>query len=394
MGDDARLDGLPSGATVVELGGKTVYVVGTAHVSKKSVQDVREAVAAAKPDAVAIELCEPRYRGMRQKDAWRETNLFRVIKEKKAAFLFAQLLMQAFYRRLGKQLETEPGAEMLAAADAAEACGARLELIDRRIDVTLKRVWRHLGFWQRCKLAFLLAGSLFGDGGISADDVEALKESDQMAGMMEGMGKAFPQIKKRLIDERDVYLGEKIRRLDASRVVAVVGAGHVPGMVRAMKEEHDLAELESLPAPGWWSKVWPWLVPAAVVALIGWGFWHGGVERGIDSVVIWTAVNAGLAALGALLALAHPLTVLAAAAAAPFTSLNPTVAAGWVAGLAEVWLRPPKVGDFERLPGDMETAGRFLRNPVVRILLVVVLVNLGSTLGTAVAIPWIAAHGG
>jgi pheromone shutdown-related protein TraB len=394
MGEDARIEGLPSGTTVVELEGKTVYVVGTAHVSKKSVEDVRAAVEAVRPDAVAIELCEPRYKGMRGKAAWRETNLFRVIKEKKATFLLAQLIMQSFYRRLGKKLETEPGAEMMAGADAAAECGARLELIDRRIDVTLKRVWRHLGFGQRCKLACLMVGAMFGDDEISEEDVEQLKEGDQMAGMMEGMGKAFPQIKKRLIDERDVYLGEKLRRVEGRRVVAVVGAGHVPGMVKAMHEEHDLAELESLPPPGAWSKIWPWLIPVAVVALIAWGFWHGGVQRGIDSVLIWTGVNAALAGLGALLALAHPLTILVAAVAAPFTSLNPTVAAGWVAGLAEAWLRPPKVGDFEKLPEDMETVGRFIRNPVVRILLVVVLTNLGSTLGTAVAIPWIAGHGG
>lgn len=396
VGPEGGPAGVPAGVTVVERpGGGTVWIVGTAHVSKKSVEDAHATVEAVRPDAVAIELCEPRWKGMRQKDAWRETNLFRVIKEKKATFLLAQLLMQAFYRRLGKKLETEPGAEMLAAADAAESTGARLELVDRRIDVTLKRVWRHLGAWQKWKLAFLLVGSLFGgEDEVSAEDVEALKERDEMAGMMEGMGKAFPEIKKRLIDERDVYLAEKLRRVEGERIVAVVGAGHVPGIVAAMEEPHDLEALESLPEPGWWGKAWPWVIPAAVVALVAWGFWHGGVERGIDSVVIWTAVNAALAGLGALLALAHPLTILAAAVAAPFTSLNPTVAAGWVAGLVEAWVRPPKVADFERLPEDMEGTWRFLRNPVVRILLVVVLTNLGSVLGTAVAIPWIAGHGG
>ena len=280
---------------------------------------------------------------------------------------------------------------MTAAADAAKEAGARLELVDRPIDITLKRVWGHLSFWQRCKLATLLVSSLWGsDDDLSDADIEALKESDQMAGMMEGMGKAFPQIKKRLIDERDVYLAEKIRRIDAPTVVAVVGAGHVPGIVKAIETPHDLAPLEELPPPSPWSKILAWGIPALVVALIVWGFWHGGFKTGIDSVVVWTAVNAVCAGAGALLAFGHPLTILAAAVAAPITSLNPTIAAGWVAGLVEAALRPPVVADFERLPDDMEHTFRFLRNPVMRILMVVILANIGSVIGTAVAIPWIA----
>ena len=383
---------LPSGATVVELEGKTVYIVGTAHVSAQSVQDVRAAVAAVQPDVVAIELCEPRYQGLVKKEAWRNTNLFQLIKQKKATFLLAQLALQAFYRRLGKQLEVEPGAEMLAGAACAEETGARLELIDRRIDLTLKRVWRHLGFWQRIKLFGTLAGAMFSTDEIAAADVEALKKQDQLEAMMGEMGQAFPEIKKRLIDERDVYLAQKLRAAPGTRIVAVVGAGHVPGILKSIRADAPLAELERLPPPSRWSKIWPWLIPAAVVALIAWGFVHGGAERGVDSIVIWVGVNGALAALGAALAWAHPLTILAAFVAAPITSLNPTIAAGWVAGLVEAWLRPPAVGDFEALPAAMENFRDFVRNPVVRILLVVALANLGSSLGTFTAIPWIAAR--
>lgn len=383
---------LPSGAAKVELEGKTVYIVGTAHVSARSVQDVRDAVAAVRPDVIAIELCEPRYQGMVKKDAWRHTNLFQVIKQKKATFLLAQLALQSFYRRLGKQLEVEPGAEMMAGAACAEETGARLELIDRRIDVTLKRVWRHLGFWQRFKLFGVMLEAVFSSEEIGAEDVEALKKQDQLETMMGEMGQAFPEIKKRLIDERDVYLAQKLRAIPGERIVAVVGAGHVPGMLKSIREDAPLAELESLPPPSRWSKTWPWLIPAAVVALIAWGFIQGGAERGVDSIAIWVGVNGVLAALGAILARAHSLTVLAAFVAAPITSLNPTIAAGWVAGLVEAWLRPPAVGDFEALPKALESFHDLIRNPVVRILLVVVLANVGSTLGTAVAIPWIAAR--
>ncbi|MDD4118425.1 MAG: TraB/GumN family protein [Kiritimatiellae bacterium] len=383
---------LPSSATTVELEGKLIHIVGTAHVSAKSVQDVRDAVAAVRPDTIAIELCEPRYQGMVKKSAWRETNLFRVVKEGKATFLLAQLAMQSFYRRLGKQLEVEPGAEMMAGAACAEETGARLELIDRRIDITLKRVWRHLGFWQRIKLFGTMAGALFSSGEIGGEDIEALKQQDQLEAMMGEMGKAFPEIKKRLIDERDVYLAQKLRSAPGRRIVAVVGAGHVPGMLRSIREEVSLAELETLPPPSRWSKIWPWLIPAAVVALIAWGFWRGGMERGVDSIAIWIGVNGVLSALGAALVLAHPLAVLAAFVAAPITSLNPTIAAGWVAGLVQAWVRPPAVGDFEALPEAMETLKGFFLNPVVRILLVVVFANLGSSLGTFVAIPWIASR--
>ena len=383
---------LPSSATKVELEGKTIYIVGTAHVSAQSVQDVRDAVAAVRPDTIAIELCEPRYQGLVKKNAWRNTNIFQVVKQGKAMFLLAQLVMQSFYRRLGKQLEVEPGAEMLAGAACAEETGAKLELIDRRIDITLKRVWRHLGFWHRMKLAGVLVEAMFSSEEIEGKDIEALKKQDQLEALMGEMGKAFPEIKKRLIDERDVYLAQKLRLSPGERIVAVVGAGHVPGMLKAIQQTLPLAELESLPAPSRWSKIWPWLIPAVVVALIAWGFFQGGMERGVDSIAIWVGVNGVLAALGAALALAHPLTVLSAFVAAPLTSLNPTIAAGWVSGLVQAWIRPPSVGDFEALPESMETFRGFIRNPVVRILLVVVLTNIGSSLGTFAASPWIASR--
>lgn len=388
----ATVPALPSSVTPVMVEGKSIYIVGTAHVSAQSVADVRATVAAIQPDTIAIELCEPRYQGLVKKSAWQHTNLFQVIRQKKATFLLAQLVLQSFYRRLGKQLEVEPGAEMLAGAACAEETGAHLALIDRRIDITLKRVWRYLGFWQRMKLFYVLLESVFASDELQDDDIEALKKQDQLEALMGEMGRAFPAIKHRLIDERDVYLAQKLRDAPGEKIVAVVGAGHVPGMVEAIQQEQFIAELDTLPPPSRWSKIWPWLIPAAVVALIAWGFVQGGAERGIDSILIWVLVNGVLAALGALAAWAHPLSIVAAFVAAPITSLNPTIAAGWVSGLVEAWLRPPAVGDFESLPSALETFRGFWRNPVIRILLVVVLTNIGSSIGTFVAIPWIAAR--
>ena len=390
MQDEAS--SLPSCVAKVALEGKTVYIVGTAHVSAQSVRDVRAVVAAVRPDTIAIELCEPRYQGLVKKAAWRSTNLFQVIRQGKATFLLAQLAMQSFYRRLGKQLEVEPGAEMLAGAACAEETGAKLELIDRRIDITLKRIWRHLGWWHRLKLVGVIVEALFSSEEIAGADIEALKKQDQLESLMGEMGKAFPEIKKRLIDERDIYLAQKLRAAPGECIVAVVGAGHVPGMLKSIREPTSLAELDILPPPARWSKIWPWLIPAAVVGLIVWGFFQGGAERGVDSIAIWVGVTGVLGALGAAAALPHPLTVLSAFLAAPITTLHPAIAAGWVAGLVEAWLRPPSVGDFENLPEALESFRGFVRNPVVRILLVVVTTNLGSSLGTFVAIPWIAAR--
>lgn len=388
----ASVPALPSSVTPVVLGGKTFYIVGTAHVSAQSVADVRATVAAIHPDTIAIELCEPRYQGLIKKAAWQHTNLFQVIRQKKATFLFAQLVIQSFYRRLGKQLEVEPGAEMLAAAACADETGARLTLIDRRIDITLKRVWRYLGLWQRIKLFNVLLQSVFAADDLQDADIEALKKQDQLEALIGEMGRAFPAIKRRLIDERDIYLAQKLRDAPGAKIVAVVGAGHVPGMIAAIQQEQPIAELEALPPPSLWSKVCPWLIPTAVLALIAWGFIQGGAQRGIDSILIWVLVNGALAALGALAAWAHPLSIIAAFVAAPITSLNPTIAAGWVAGLVEAWRRPPAVADFESLPAALESFRGFWRNPVIRILLVVVLTNIGSSIGTFVAIPWIAAH--
>ncbi len=376
--------------------GRKLYLLGTAHVSKRSVDDVKACVEALHPDVVAIELCPPRYEGQLNPEAWKKTNLFQVIRQGKSMFLLAQLLLQAFYRRLGDKLETQPGAEMMAGARLAGETGARLELIDRRIDLTLRRTWRHLGFWQKCKMAWTMLGSLFASDEIDAEDIEALKSRDQMDSMMGELAGQYPAVKRILIDERDQYLAERLRALpaDTSKVVlAVVGAGHVPGILRSIGTPRELAPLEALPPPSAAARALPWVIPAAVVALIAWGFWQGGFERGIDSITIWCAVNAVCAGVGCLLALPHPLTLLAGAAAAPITSLNPTIAAGWVAGLVEAWLRPPAVRDFETLPTDMLGFRTFVRNPVMRILLVVVLTNLGSTIGTVAAIPWIASLG-
>ena len=373
-------------------GGRTLYLLGTAHVSAASVAEIRDAADRLAPDTVAIELCPARYEGMKQGAKWKETDLFRVVREKKTAFFLSQLVLQSFYRRIGKKLDVQPGADMLAGAEAAGTLGANLVLADRSIAVTLKRAWAALSFWGKCKLAWMLFASLFEEETADEATVEDLKKQDNIASAIEEMGRAFPAIKRVLIDERDAYLAGKLLAAPGERILAVVGAGHVPGIVRNLSPAPDLAPLETLPGRTWTGRILPWLLPAVVVALIGWSFWAKGFSRGIDSVWIWCAVNIVCSTVGGIAAFGHPLAVLAGALASPITSLNPAIAAGWVAGLVQLWAKKPTVGNLERLPESLETLKGFWTNPAIRVLLVVVLVNLGSTLGTLFAIPFLAAH--
>ena len=375
-------------------GGRTLYLLGTAHVSAASVAEIRDAADRLAPDTVAIELCPARYEGMKQGAKWKETDLFRVVREKKTAFFLSQLLLQSFYRRIGKKLDVQPGADMLAASEAADRLGANLVLADRSIAVTLKRAWAALSFWGKCKLAWMLFSSLFEEETADEATVEDLKKQDNIASAIEELGRAFPAIKRVLIDERDEYLAAKLLAAPGKRILAVVGAGHVPGIVRHLPRTPapDPAPLETLPGRTWTGRLLPWLLPAVVVALIGWSFWAKGFSRGIDSLWIWCAVNIVCSTVGGIAAFGHPLAILAGALASPVTSLNPAIAAGWVAGLVQLWAKKPTVGDFERLPESLETLKGFWTNPVIRVLLVVVLVNLGSTLGTLFAIPFLAAH--
>lgn len=387
---------LPESVTPVHLEGKDIWLVGTAHVSAKSVEDVHAAVRAVHPDAVAVELCEPRFQTMLDSGAWKKTDIFQVVRKKKAVFLLAQLALQAFYRKVGKSLEVEPGADMKAAIDDARRENLPIFPVDRRIDITLKRIWGSLSFWSKVRLLCTGLSAVFSNGEEepSADDIETLKNRDVFSGALAEMDKSFPGLKSRLIDERDVYLAQKLREVPASRLVAVVGAGHVPGILRAIRADTDLSPLDALPPKSVTAKILPWLIPALVLGLIVAGFFVGDRSAGIGSLLVWIAVNVCCTALGAIVVLAHPLAVLAGALASPLTSLNPFFAAGWVAGLVQAWIRPPKVGDFESLPSALDSFRSFFFHPIVRVLLVVVAANIGSSLGTFVAIPWIVSRFG
>lgn len=369
---------------------KTITLIGTAHVSKESADLVARVIEEEKPETVSIELCESRYHAIRQKNRWQETNLIKVIKEKKAFLLLSNLMLTSFQKRIGKKLGIKPGEEMMRAIETAEKVGAAIHLADRDIRTTLSRTWRLMGLWTKTKLFAQLITSLGEVDTIKEEDIEKMKNKDVLEVVLSEIGEKLPELRRILIDERDQYLAHKIRTAPGKSIVAVVGAGHVPGIKKCWNEPVDIKALEEIPPKGKLFGVLKWGIPTIVIGLIIFGFFTAGTSAGAHMIKWWVLANAVLSGLGAALALAHPFTILSAVVASPLTSLNPMIAAGWVAGLVEVLLGKPKVKDFESLSEDILSVKGFWKNKITRILLVVVFTNIGSSLGTFVAIPLMA----
>ena len=371
----------------LECDSKTVILVGTAHVSKESAKQVSQVIQDEQPDTVCVELCQSRYQALRQKERWQDTDIIKVIKEKKSFLLLSNLLLASFQKRIAKKLDIKPGEEMIEAVKKAEEIGAEVHLADRDIRTTLSRTWHLMGFWSKIKLLFQMILSIGEVEDIKEEDVEKMKQEDVLETLLAEVGKSLPILKDILIDERDQYLAEKIRTAPGQKIVAVVGAGHVQGIKNYWNETIDLQKLEQLPPKNKITGLLKWIIPGAILVMFIAGFFYGGMEAGKDMIIWWVAANAVLAGIGAIIALAHPATILSSMLAAPLTSLNPMIAAGWVSGLVEAFSRRPKVKDLENLPEDILSFRGFWKNKVTRILLVVVFTNLGSSIGTFVAFP-------
>jgi pheromone shutdown-related protein TraB len=368
----------------LKYGEKDITLIGTAHVSRKSADLVKEIIEEEKPDTVCVELCESRYQALTQKQKWQDTDLIKVIKEKKALFLLANFMLASIQKRIGQKLGIKPGQEMLSAIESADRVNSHIHLADRDIRTTLSRAWRTMRFWGKFKLMMQFVASLGGIDEISEEDVEELKNRDVMETLLSEIGETQPQLKEILIDERDRYLAGKIRTAPGKKIVAVVGAGHVPGIKEIWKQNINMDLLEEMPQKGRMTTILKWGLPIAVICLITAGFSLEGENVGIDMVKYWFLANAIFAAIGAAIAFAHPLTILTAAVASPITSLNPMLAAGWFAGLTEVFIGKPKVKDFESLPDDIFSIKGYWRNKITRILMVVVFTNIGSSLAAII----------
>jgi pheromone shutdown-related protein TraB len=299
------------------------------------------------------------------------------------------LLLASFQKKMADKFDIKPGQEMINAIQAAESIHACLVPADREIQVTLSRVWRGMGFWEKIKFISSLVFSFGAADDIKEEDIEKMKHEDILQTLLADVKKTHPIIEKTLINERDQFLAEKIRTAPGEKIVAVVGAAHAPGIKKyfASGDRIDLAELNRIPTAGKAGNILKWAIPAALFFLIIIGFLMKGTSVGADMIWIWIIAHGVLAGIGALLALAHPLTILSAALAAPLTVLHPMIAAGWVSGLVEAFVRKPKVRDLEAIPQDIGSIKGFWRNNVTRILLVVVFTNLGTSVGTFTALP-------
>lgn len=366
---------------------REIILIGTAHVSRESADLVEQVIAAEKPDTVCVELCRPRYEAIRKRDQWQQTDIVKVIREKRTSLLLSQLIMASLQRKIARKFNITPGAEMLRAIDQAEAIGAEIVLADREIRITLLRTWRTMGFWGRMKFLPEVLASLFATEEITEEEIEKLKKSDVLELALQSVGEKLPGLKTTLIDERDLYLAHTIGHAQGNRIVAVVGAGHVPGILEHIGEEIDVEPLTRIPEKGPWGKFAGWLFPLVVVGLFIAGFFYSGSQASLKMISWWSAITASFAAFGALVLLAHPLTIAASAASAPITTLHPLIAAGWIAGLTEATLRKPQVRDFLALQEDIVSVRGFFRNKITRLLLLVAIVNLTTSIGTFVAIP-------
>lgn len=368
---------------------REIILIGTAHVSRHSAQLVEKTILENNPDTVCVELCATRLGAIRDTDRWRNMDIIKIIREKKALMLFMNLVLASFQKKIADRFGIRPGQEMINAVEAAGKTGALIRPSDREIQTTLSRVWRGMGFWAKLKLLFSFVFSFGESDNIKEEDIERMKQEDILETLLSDVKKTHPIIERVLIDERDRYLAESIRTAPGEKILAVVGAAHVPGIKKYITTDApiDLSELDTIPKAGPFGKIMKWLVPGLILVLFATGFLMEGKSAGTDMIWIWVAANGIFAGLGALLALAHPYTILSAVLAAPLTSLNPMIAAGWVSGLVEAFARKPKVRDLEAIPQDITSVRGFWRNNVTRILLVVVFTNLGSSIGTMTAVP-------
>jgi pheromone shutdown-related protein TraB len=376
----------------VQRDGVEYVVLGTAHVSRTSMEAVEALLAHEHFDAVAVELCESRAQGMRDPEAFKQMDLFQVIRQGKAGMVAASLVLSTFQKRLADQSGIQPGAEMKAAMDGAVERGLPVWLIDREVGTTLKRAWRSVGFWQRFGLLGGLLASMFDREDIAQEEVEKLKQSDLLESAFSEFASGSKPLYQSLIGERDAFMAARLREEAARsasseprRVLVVIGAGHLKGLCTLLREQQDepalkVAELAQMPPKARWPK---WLAVGLVLlvfAAIAWAF-HRNAALGAQALMSWVLLTGGFAALGALAAGGHPLSIVAAFIAAPIKPFRPGIPAGGISAMAEAWVRRPRVADFDRLRDDIVHWTGWWKNRVARTLLNFILVSVGTLIG-------------
>ncbi len=399
MTDSASFDASDSNLSqqpikIIERDGVSFTILGTAHVSKASADAVQELIDTQGFDAVAIELDQNRYTSITNPESVAQLDLFQVIRQGRAGMIAASLALGAFQQRIAEQFDIEPGQEMRVAIQAAKQAELPILLIDRDIGITLRRVYRNIPWWQRMTLFSGLIASLFSNEEITENDIEKLKQGDMLESTFSEFAESSERMYTPLIAERDQYMAAELRLQakpegELKKVLVVIGAGHLKGLVSHLESDTEAAadlreELKKLPPPSILPKIIPWLIVTVILAGFVIGFIRS-PELGLSIIGDWFLINGVLAGLGAAIALGHPLTILGTFLAAPFTSLNPLIGAGFVAAGIELWFRKPSVGDFSNLRKDVATTRGWWKNRVARTLLVFFFATLGSAAGTYLA---------
>ena len=386
---------------------REIILIGTAHVSRESIEEVSRVIREERPDLVCVELDQGRYSAMEGKDNWERLNISKVFKEGKGFLLIANLVLSCFQRRMGDELGVKPGEEMKTAVLTAEELGIPCRFCDREVQITLRRAWARCGLWNKCKLLSSLIAGAFSTEKLSEAEIENLKKASELDGMMAEMAKYLPPVKSTLIDERDRYLAAKIWQSVSSgeivqnssgglRAAAVVGAGHLQGIklqlekIAAGECSSDVKDLNTIPAKSFLSKSAGWIVPIIIAGLIAAGFLRSGEKAGFTGLLEWMLLNGSLAALGTLIALGHPLSALVSFVGAPIATINPFIGVGFFSGIVEVSLRKPRVEDAQNITADISSVRGIYRNRISRALLVFFLSSLGGAIGNFISIPSLA----
>ena len=373
---------------------REIILLGTAHVSRQSIEDVKEAIQTHSPDVVCVELDQARYDTLTNPKEWKEIDIIKLLKEGKGFLLLANLALQAFQKKLGLEMGVKPGDEMKAAIEMSKELNIKTSLVDRPVQVTLKRAWAKSSFANKSKLIAIMLSSVFINEKLSPEEIEKLKMESAMDGVMSDVSDELPNIKEVLIDERDQYLATKIWKTEGKKLIAVLGAGHLPGVERFLRQFNEDASmcenieaLEQIPSKSKLKVALSFTIPAIIVALIILGFFKGGLSTTKSQLISYVFWNGGLAAIGSIFALANPITILASFLIAPITSINPFIGVGFFTGILQAWIKKPQVKDMEALSDDICTFRGWYKNRITHALLVFLLSSIGSSIGTFITVP-------
>jgi pheromone shutdown-related protein TraB len=384
---------------IIKFPNREIILIGTAHISRESIDEAERTIREEKPDMVCVELDAGRYNAINQQENWEKLNVIKVFKEGKGFLLMANLVLAGFQRRMGEELGVKPGEEMKIAVETAKELGIPYSLCDREVQITLRRAWTRCSLWSKCKLLASLLSSAFTTEKLNEKEIEELKNRSELDGMMAELAGYLPKVKETLIDERDRYLAAKIWESGTQgggKQIAVVGAGHLIGIkdhlekIAAGEEDGDVTGLDAIPPASSLSKAVGWLFPILIVAFITLGFFRSGAEVSLEMLIRWVLLNGSLAALGTLIALGHPLSILVSFVSAPIATINPFIGVGFFSGIVEATMRKPRVKDTQTISEDISSLKGIYRNRITKALLVFFLSSLGGAIGNFIAIPFLA----